>query len=370
VLLAGILVFESVHCGFAGQHPCVDFVPLHIYRWAAFVHSVVPFLAPIREELRHHRLLGKSLALSERFRRQVRPLADTLLTSSLLLAVLLAGSVSSAQSTPAADPAPAKLRTETVLAFDRYLHLTEERNDTELERGSALLWVDALPESQRTVASAALKRSEVEIHQLNTLDNGKPIVCPGGLIHHWVGVVFIPGAKLDDVLGVLEDYDRQSTYYAPDVERSKIESREGQHFRVFLRFRRHKVITVVLDTEHDVHYFRDAPGRAHSRSSTIRIAEVENPGRSNEREKQPGQDGGYLWRMETWWRMEERDGGVYVQSEVASLTRDIPTGLGWLVGPFVTSIPKETLLFTLESTRRAVVDRARNSAARFGFASK
>ena len=301
--------------------------------------------------------------MGERFRRQVRPLADTLLTPSFLFAVLLAGAVSSAQSTPAANPAPAKLHNETVAAFDRYEHLTEERNDTELKRGSALLWVDALPESQRTVAYAALKRSEVQIHQLNTLDNGKPIVCPGGLIHHWVGAAFLPAAKLDDVLGVLQDYDRQSTYYSPDVERSKIESREGQHFRVFLRFRRHKVITVVLNTEHDVHYFRDAPGRAHSRSSAMRIAEVENPGRSDEREKQPGEDGGYLWRMETWWRMEERDGGVYVQSEVASLTRDIPTGLGWLVGPFVTSIPKETLLFTLESTRRAVVARTKNRAA-------
>jgi len=301
--------------------------------------------------------------LGERFRRQVRPLADTVLRSSFLFAALLVGSVSSAQSAPAANPAPTKLRSETVAAFDRYLHLTEERNDTELQRGSELLWVDALPESQRTVAHAALQRSEVEIHRLNTLDNGKPIVCPGGLIHHWVGVVFIPGAKLDDVLGVLQDYDRQSTYYAPDVERSKIQSREGEHFRVFLRFRRHKVITVVLNTEHDVHYYRDAPGRAHSRSSATRIAEVENPGRSDERERQPGQDGGYLWRMETWWRMEERDGGVYVQSEVASLTRDIPTGLGWLVGPFVTSIPKDTLLFTLESTRRAVVARAKNRAA-------
>jgi hypothetical protein len=279
------------------------------------------------------------------------------------LAVLLAGSVSSARSTPAASPAPAKLRSETVRAFDRYLHLTEERNDAELQRGPALLWVDALPESQRTMAHAALERGEVEIHQLNTVENGKPMVCPGGLIHHWVGVVFIPAAKLDDVLGVLQDYDRQSTYYAPDVERSKIESREGEHFRVFLRFRRRKVISVVLNTEHDVHYFRDAPGRAHSRSSAMRIAEVENPGRNDEREKQPGQDGGYLWRMETWWRIEERDGGVYVQSEVASLTRDIPTGLGWLIGPFVTSIPKETLLFTLESTRRAVVARTRNRAA-------
>jgi hypothetical protein len=67
--------------------------------------------------------------------------------------------------------------------------------------------------------------------------------------------------------------------------------------------------------------------------------------------------------METWWRMEERDGGVYVQSEVASLTRDIPTGLGWLVGPFVTSIPKETLAFTLEATRKAAGAKAKNSSA-------
>jgi hypothetical protein len=295
--------------------------------------------------------------LDEWFRRQVRPLADTLVATSVLSAILVAGSISLAQSDPTGDPAPARLRAETVSAFDRYEHLTEERNEAELKRGSRLLWIDSLGEPERPEAYASLKRGEVQVHQLTTLDNGKPIVCPGGMIHHWVGVVFIPGAKLDDVLGVLEDYDHQSTIYSPDVERSKIESHDGDHFRVFLRFRRHKVITVVLDTEHDVRYFHDAPGRAHSRSSAVRIAEVENPGKSDERERQPGDDGGFLWRMETWWRMEERDGGVYVQSEAASLTRDIPTGLGWLVGPFVTGIPKETLAFTLEATRKAVLGR-------------
>jgi hypothetical protein len=292
--------------------------------------------------------------VSERFGRHLRRLADRLIAASLLAPAFLGASASSAQSAPAANPAPAKLHTQTVAAFDRYIHQTEERNDMELKSGSALLWIDSLSEAERGEAYAALKRGEVQIHQLSTLDNGKPIVCPGGMIHHWVGMVFISGANLDDVLGVLEDYDHQSTYYAPDVERSKIESHEDDHFRVFLRFRRHKVITVVLNTEHEVRYFRDAPGRGHSRSSAVRIAEVENPGKGDEREKPPGDDGGYLWRMETWWRLEERDGGVYVQSEVASLTRDIPTGLGWLVGPFVTSIPKETLAFTLEATRKAV----------------
>lgn len=293
--------------------------------------------------------------MDERFGRQVRRSADRLIVASFLPALLLAVCSFSAPSASSADPVPEKLRSETVAAFDRYVKLTDGRNEMELKRGSALLWIDALPEAERAAAYSAIKHGEVQVRQLSTLDNGKPIDCPGGMIHHWVGVIFIPDAKLDDVLRVLEDYDHQSIYYAPDVERSKIESRDGDHFRVFLRFRRHKVITVVLDTEHDVRYYHDAPGRAHSRSSGARIAEVENPGRSDESEKPPGDDGGFLWRMETWWRMEEGEGGVYVQSEVASLTRDIPTGLGWLIGPFVTSIPKETLAFTLEATRNAVM---------------
>jgi len=194
----------------------------------------------------------------------------------------------------------------------------------------------------------------VKVQRLETRDGGQKIRCPGGMIHHWAGAVFIPGATLRDVLRVLQDYDHQAQYYAPDVERSKIESHDDDHFLVFLRFRRHKVITVVLNTQHDVRYFHDSNTREHSRSSAVRIAEVENPGKANEREKPAGEDGGFLWRMETWWRMEERDGGVYVQSEAVSLTRDIPAGLGWLIGPFVNSIPKETLTFTLQATRKAV----------------
>jgi hypothetical protein len=196
------------------------------------------------------------------------------------------------------------------------------------------------------------------MQRLEARDAGKKIPCPHGMIHHWVGLVFIPSAKLDDVLSMLQDYDHHEKYYAPDVERSRIESRDGGHFRILLRFRRHKIITVVLNTEHEVRYFRDSPTRAHSRSSAARVSQVENAGRENEREKPEGDDDGFLWKMETWWRMEERDGGVYVQSEVASLTRDIPTGLGWLIGPFVTSIPRESLTFTLDATRRAVEGRA------------
>jgi hypothetical protein len=281
---------------------------------------------------------------------------------AVFVLVSLASHQMSAPAAQAGEPALPKLKRDTLGAFERYAKLVDTRNDVELRRGTDLLWIDGLPEEQRAEAYAALKRGEVKMRKLEILDDGKQITCPGGMIHHWAGLVFIPGAKIEDVLNVLEDYDRHSVYYAPDVEKSKIESRDGDHFRVFLRFRRHKVVTVVLNTEHEVQYFHDAPGRAHSRSSAVRIAEVENAGKSDEREKTPGDDGGFLWRMETWWRMEERDGGVYVQSEVASLTRDIPMGLGWMIKPFVTGIPKESLTFTLEATRKAV--EARRSAYR------
>ena len=75
------------------------------------------------------------------------------------------------------------------------------------------------------------------------------------------------------------------------AKQAKIEKHEGDHFRVFMQFRRHKVITVVLNTEHDVRYFRDSAAREHSRSSAIHIGEVENAGKPNEHEKPPAEDG-------------------------------------------------------------------------------
>jgi hypothetical protein len=246
------------------------------------------------------------------------------------------------------------LSPSTLQAFQRCVAITDAQDNRNLGEGN-FLWIDSLPEKERHDAYAALKRGEIEMRRVPPESAGANAGIPGGMIHDWKGIVFIPGAKLDQVLPVLQDYDHHATIYAPDVEKAKIEKRDGNHYVVFLRFRRTKVVSVVLDTEHDVNYFRDSPTRAHSRSSAIRIAEVENPGDTNEKEKTPGKDQGFLWRMETWWRLQEKDGGVYVQNQVVSLTRELPTGLGWLIEPFITSIPKESLEFTLGATRKAVL---------------
>jgi hypothetical protein len=271
-----------------------------------------------------------------------------------------AGSTLSGANGPATDLFA--LEQATIHAFDLYVANTETRNSKTLKQGH-FLWVDDLQPTDREQAYARLRGGETEMRRITPGEAGANVSVPGGMIHDWQGIIFIPDAKIDDVLRVLQDYDHHSSIYAPDVEKSKLESRDGDHFKAFLRFRRHKVITVVLDTEHDITYFRDSATRAHSRSSATRIAEVENPGTPKEKEKTPGDDNGFMWRMETWWRLEERDGGVYVQNEVVSLSRDIPVGLGWMIEPFVTSIPKESLAFTMEATRRSVVPRKSATAS-------
>ena len=118
-----------------------------------------------------------------------------------------------------------------------------------------------------------------------------------------------------------------------------------------------KVITVVVNTENDARFTRLGPDRVQSRIYSTRVAEVEDPGTPQEKEMPIGHDGGYLWRLYTYWRFLERDGGTYVQCEAISLTRGIPLGFGWLIGPFVTSIPRESLAFTLETTRKTLAAR-------------
>ncbi|MGB7845847.1 MAG: hypothetical protein WBL63_09555 [Candidatus Acidiferrum sp.] len=273
-------------------------------------------------------------------------------TCSILLIALAA-----AAKTPPATLY--SLREATIQAFSSYVAKTEVQNGEDLRRGP-FLWVDHLQNKDRSATLAKLKNGDVALRRLSVNGDGGNLDIPGGMIHDWEGIIFIPGVKIDDVLKVMQDYDHHATYFAPDVAKARTESRDGDHFHVFLRFRRQKIVTVVLNTEHLVTYYRDSPLRAHSRSSAVRIAQVENPDGPSEKEKPPGEDDGFLWRMETWWRMEERDGGVYVQNQVVSLTRGIPTGLAWLIGPFITKIPKETLEFTLQATRKAVLNGRKN----------
>jgi hypothetical protein len=255
----------------------------------------------------------------------------------------------------------ADLEPETLEAFNRYVQATESRIDKEVTRPGAFLYVEGLPEPKRSQALASA-RSDIYMDRLQTHDaSGSTIEAPDGLIHHWIGAVFIPGATLRQVLDLVQDYDHHQDVYKPEVVRSRLIHHEGNGYQLFYRLRKKKVITVTLNTNHDVQYFPIDATHCRSRSVATRIAEVADADQPGEHEKPIGHDGGFLWRMNSYWRFEEEDRGVYVEVESISLTRNIPTGLGWMIRPFVTSIPRESLLMTLGSTRSAVDARIQKS---------
>jgi hypothetical protein len=238
--------------------------------------------------------------------------------------------------------AAAELKPKTLEAFDRYVREAEERRAA----SRTFLWADESPDRARRI-----REGEVVVMPLRATPE---IEVADGLIHDWVGSVFIPGVTLERALAMVQDYGRHKDVYKPEVIDSKLLSRQGNDFRIYLRLLKKKVITVVLNTEHEVRYAPVDARKWRSVSRSTRIAEVENPGKKNEREKPPGTGEGFLWRLNSYWSFEQRDGGVWLECEAISLTRDVPTGLGWLIEPIIRNLPQESLANTLRSTRAAL----------------
>jgi hypothetical protein len=240
----------------------------------------------------------------------------------------------------------AELKPVTIEAFDRYVRAAEARIEGRA-RARDFLWTDESPERLK-----AVRGGEIAV---------EPVVGKGdfevaeGLVHDWIGAAFVPGATLESTLASVQDYNHHK--HQAEVLDSRLLSRDGNHYRIYLRLIKKKVLTVVLNTEHDVRYFSLDARRCQSRSYSTRIVEVAGPGTSGEREVPAGRDHGFLWRLYSYWRFEERDGGVYMECEAISLTRDVPTGLGWLIEPIVRQLPRESLVSTLGATRDGIRQR-------------
>lgn len=248
----------------------------------------------------------------------------------------------------------AKLEADTLAAWELYRELTEARIEKELQSAEGFLVLDFLDDGEAAKARSAMA-SGVFIRRMETRNvEGDEIEIPKGLVHHWYGAVLVPAAKLDEVLAWEQDYSRHEDYF-DEVEESRLVSREGNVFDIFLRLRRKKVITVHYNTEHEVRYRRLGPDRAASRSEATRIAEIEDAGTHREGEKPAGDDRGFLWRLNSYWRFQQQATGVLVECESISLSRTIPTAFRWVVKPFITSVPRESLEATLFPLRRNFV---------------
>jgi hypothetical protein len=300
-------------------------------------------------------ITSRALNLPKPFR-HIAPMNSAKISpAARISAILLISLACMASPSRAEGPSSA-----TIKAFDRYVAAAESHTREELATNKNFLYLDALPEPQHAQNYAALRRGQTLVQRSLQCEPRCPAIA-GGLLHDWTGIIFVPGVTLAQTLAALQDYDRDTVYYQPQVISAKLLSSSEDHFRVFLRLKQTHVITVALDTEYEIQYTTLDAAHTASQSHSTRISEVENAGSSQERVSSPGDDHGFLWRLYSYWRFYQADGGVYIQCNAISLTRDVPAGLGWLIGPFIQNIPQESLRFTLTATGQALLQKFRNA---------
>lgn len=255
----------------------------------------------------------------------------------------------------------AELQQKTVDAFNRYVSATEARFTNELRPGGAFLYVDGLPADAQKSAYDQLRRGDILVEKVETKIQGGNHDVPDGMIHHWAGLIFISGTTLAKVIPLVQDYEHRAELYKPDVIASRVLAHQGNDYKIFMRLYQKRFTTVVFNTEYTVHWGQVDAKKTYSHSLSTRVTEVKDASRPDGEEYPVGKGSGYLWRLYTYWRFQEKDGGVYIQCEAVSLSRDIPTGLGWLLRPLVTKIPRESLNRALGRTREIVLS-GRHSA--------
>lgn len=254
----------------------------------------------------------------------------------------------------AAVVAAPQLRPNTLAAFNRYVALTEARIARELDGRSPFLWIDRRSAAERAALVARLAQGEVVSEPLATREGSREITVPRGMVHHWIGTVFIPGATLDQVAAFVQDYPQYPVVFAPLVERARLVRASPDRFEVEMRTAMTKMTTVVIDARYGIDYRRLSPTRLYSKSVARDVYQVHDAGTTYEHRTPGDESGGFLWRLNTYCSFEEHPNGTYEQCESVSLTRDIPFGMGWAVRPFVTDIPLEALEHTLSRVRDGV----------------
>jgi hypothetical protein len=237
-----------------------------------------------------------------------------------------------------------KLQPETVSEFEQYVQSIELQLNQRWQGKKNFLELDDDSAGKQQVLAGEFRIRE--------LPKGQPISIKDGLIHDWIGAVYIPHTDLARVLGILRDFDRHKKIY-PEVADSRTISRSGNDVTGYWRLHRKGMVPVVLNVEQDAHYQEVSPGKWICRAYARNISEVDMSLFTRGRKFPPGEGHGYLWRLYAYWSLESFNGGVLGECRTVSLSRDIPEGLAWAVGPYVQKAPSESLLSTLRETQKA-----------------
>ena len=209
------------------------------------------------------------------------------------------------------------------------------------------LWVDQKPERLQRVRDGEIVVSSVG------KENPKPVA--SGLIHDWVGAAFLPNVSITEVLSAARDYSNYKEYYKPTVVDSRLLSKYGPCETYSMRVVNKEVVgETALDMEYESCYFKIDDRRWYSTTHTTRVQEIRHHGRPDEQELPPDHGSGYIWRLYSVAKFEQRDGGTYVEVEAIALSRDIPIALRWVVNPIVRRVSRNSMLVSLQQMKEAV----------------
>ena len=238
--------------------------------------------------------------------------------------------------------------TDTLAGWTRYVGAVESRIAHQLQSGPFLM-IDAPAhaDERRRMMAGALVTAAVDTRD----GEGRAIDVPNGLVHDWRGDVFIPGATLDQILARLE---REAPPAPPnDVLSARIVDTGPGWNRVALTLRRQKVISVYYATEHLVTFRRLQAGRATSSSVATSITELADYGTPKQKPVAAGDDHGFLWRWNAYWRFEETPAGVIAECESISLSRAVPAVIRFIAGPIIRDTARESMTGALDAMRGA-----------------
>jgi hypothetical protein len=245
------------------------------------------------------------------------------------------------------DSGAASLEPTTLEAWENYVDAAVRRMEQRLLPGRAFLWVDEAPERL-----AGVRAGEIV---LSPVGPQVPKRVPSGLIHDWVGAIFIPNATLKDVLAVARDYGRYKELYHPTVIASKtLTTSEAKDRFSMLLISTSYLTNTALDADYESCYVHIDDRRAYSVTRATRIQEIDEYGTPAQQVLHEGEGNGIIWKLFSITRYVERDGGVYLEFEAMGLSRDIPSSLRWIVEPIVRRVSRSSLSTSLQQTAQAV----------------
>jgi hypothetical protein len=219
-------------------------------------------------------------------------------------------------------------RPETQREFECYVQSAEARMDAR----KAFLLADS---------DSALNQQLISEKRIATIavNGANPHKLAGGHLYDWMGVVFIPGAKLDKLVRMLQDYDHRAAYFPETIATSKLLCRTNtDRFTYRMRMKE----PAVIDVESDVVWERVDGHRWRCRSYSTKTQEV-------------GKDHGYLRQLYSYWRFAETEQGVYVEAETITLSDEFG-GMSRAFGSMLLGInPEKSLKHSLAAMRESVL---------------